>query len=89
MKLEECKDVFALLSQYLDQELSPDLCEQIEAHIANCPPCVEFLESLKKTVALCKRLGAGERPVRLSDEHKRELLAAYRKALGQASQSGE
>ena len=40
----DCKQIFALLSQYLDLELPPDACEKIEAHIAGCSPCVDFTE---------------------------------------------
>ena len=38
-------------SAYLDAELPPGDCAEIEKHIAGCPPCVEFVESLRKSVA--------------------------------------
>ncbi len=81
MKLERCQDVFALLSQYLDHELPADLCDQIEAHIADCPPCVAFLESLRKTVELCRKLQAGGVPAAARDEHRRALQEAYQRFL--------
>jgi anti-sigma factor (TIGR02949 family) len=76
----DCKQVFALLSEYLDAELSPAGCEEIRAHLAGCPPCIEFLESLKRTIRLCHRSESAEAPP-LAPETREQLLAAYRKAL--------
>ena len=53
-KHDKCKEVFAMLSDYLNMELPPEACQEIEAHIAGCRPCVEFAESLRKTVDLCR-----------------------------------
>jgi len=78
---ERCKEVFALLSDYLNLELPPEACQEIEAHIAGCAPCVEFAESLKKTVALCRKYEPSEPPRPLGDEAKTQLLEAYRKML--------
>jgi RNA polymerase sigma-70 factor (ECF subfamily) len=82
----DCKEVFALLSQWLDLELPPDSCQEIEKHLAGCPPCIEFAESLRKTVALCRQYQETEVPAPLGDEAKRELLGAYQKML--AARSG-
>ena len=38
--MDDCKEIFARLSEYLDAELPPDACADIEAHIAGCAPCV-------------------------------------------------
>src|ERR1035438_689353 len=51
-RTEKCKDIFSLLSDYLNLELPPDACHEIEAHLAGCPPCIEFAESLRKTVEI-------------------------------------
>ena len=77
----DCNEVFALLSQYLDLELPPDACRVIEDHIQDCPPCIEFAESLKKTIALCRRYSPGEVPSPLGEESRLELEAAYRRML--------
>ena len=78
---QECKEIFALLSQYLDLELPADACRAIEAHIKDCPPCIEFAESLKKTVDLCRHYSKSEVPCPLSEEARSELEAVYRKML--------
>ncbi len=79
--MENCKDIFAALSEYLDAELTPETCAEIEAHLAGCPPCIEFLRSLKSTVTLCRDCPPAEAPAPLSDADKQKLLAAYRKSI--------
>jgi RNA polymerase sigma-70 factor, ECF subfamily len=78
---EGCKEVFALLSQYLDLELPPEACRDMEAHLAGCPPCIEFAESLRKTVALCHRYQAHEMPGPISQEARQRLMEAWQRAL--------
>ncbi len=78
---ESCKEVFALLSQYLDLELPPESCQEIEAHLSGCAPCVEFVNSLRKTIELCRAYEPSEMPAPLSAEARSELLGAYQKIL--------
>lgn len=51
---KECREHFIRISEYLDGELDADLCKEIEAHLEQCPDCQNCLESLKRTIALCK-----------------------------------
>ena len=77
----DCKEVFALLSQWLDLELPPDACADIEEHLAGCPPCIEFADSLRKIVDLCRRYQPKELPAPIGQEAKAQLLEAYRRML--------
>ena len=78
---EKCKEVFALLSDYLNLELPPDSCAVIETHLAGCPPCIEFVESLRKTVELCRQYRPTELPQTISQQARNQLLEAYRRAV--------
>jgi len=80
-RAEKCKEVFSLLSEYLNLELPPDACQEMEAHIAGCPPCIEFAESLRKTVDLCRHYEPSEVPEPLGQEAREKLLEAYRQML--------
>jgi anti-sigma factor RsiW len=79
-----------MLSDYLNLELPPEACHEIEAHIAGCPPCIEFAESLRKTVDLCRRYQPAELPRPMGQEAKAQLLDAYKKMLAarMSDQSG-
>ena len=76
---EECKEIVSLLSEYLTLELPPGACREIDAHLAGCPPCIEFVESLRKTVELCKRYQPAELPEPLGAEARaeRKMLESY------------
>lgn len=74
----ECKEIFAQLSAYIDAELPNATCEEIQAHIADCPPCVEFVNSLRRTVDLCHGHASLERPAPLTSQARERLLEAYR-----------
>ena len=78
---EKCKEIFSLLSEYLNLELPPDACQETEAHLAGCSPCIEFAESLRKTVELCRRYRPAELPEPLGKGAREELLGAYQKML--------
>jgi len=73
--------VFALLSEHLDGELPPASCEELERHILDCEPCVEFIESLKKSIALGRTYQPCGEPSRISPEVKRSLRDAYERVL--------
>jgi RNA polymerase sigma-70 factor (ECF subfamily) len=77
---EDCKQIFATLSEYLDMELPPEACREMEAHLDGCPPCVEFAESLRKTVALCREYHPSEMPAPISQEARERLQEAWRRA---------
>jgi hypothetical protein len=80
--MDNCKEVFALLSDYLNLELPPEACKAIDEHLSGCAPCIEFVESLRKAVSLCKRYQPSEMPEPMSTKARDALLAAYNKTLG-------
>ena len=50
-----CLELFEKLSEYLDNELDEATCKDIEKHIKACVPCFVCLQTLKRTVDLCKQ----------------------------------
>ena len=58
---QHCLERFEKLSEYIDGELDHTTCEVIERHAKDCVACFSCMETLKKTVALCKN--AQEQPV--------------------------
>lgn len=81
MTAMECKEIFEKLSEYLDGELPPELCEQMRGHIEDCPPCVEFISSLQKTVDLCRQLpSTGSSPA--PEEVKQKIRALWKRDSG-------
>jgi anti-sigma factor (TIGR02949 family) len=79
---KECREVLARVSEYLDQELPPDVCERIQAHLEGCAPCESLAEEMKRSLAAIREYRDGEAPGPLAAEVRDRLLAAYRRAIG-------
>jgi RNA polymerase sigma-70 factor (ECF subfamily) len=52
----ECRDLFANLSEYLDNRVEPLTCDQMRVHIEGCPTCVAFLRDLRAAIDRCRSL---------------------------------
>ncbi|MFO0584323.1 MAG: anti-sigma factor [Anaeromyxobacter sp.] len=50
-----CEEVLALLSDYLDGELSPVELGKVEAHLSACDGCTKFGGQFRATVVALKR----------------------------------
>jgi anti-sigma factor RsiW len=46
----------------VDGELDPDLCAEIERHMAECGDCRIVVDTLRKTVSLYRRYGHEDVP---------------------------
>jgi anti-sigma factor RsiW len=51
-----CRELFERLSEYVDGELSQEICEEVRKHMEGCDPCVNFAKTLKTTAEMCRRL---------------------------------
>ncbi len=65
-----CREVILdYLSDYLDANLSPDIVEELERHLAACKPCVAYLNTYRRTRELTGRAA----PPAMPDEMKAHL----------------
>jgi RNA polymerase sigma-70 factor (ECF subfamily) len=53
---DECQELFANLSEYLDGRVEPVTCDQMRGHIEACPSCVAFLRDLRAAIDRCRSL---------------------------------
>lgn len=72
-----CRDLAARLSEYLDHEIDPGACAEIEGHLDDCPPCRDFLESLRRTVGLVREGAPSAESI--PDDVKKRIVEAYRR----------
>ena len=70
---EHCLEMFKRLSEYLDNELDEITCNEIEQHVKECVPCFSCLQTLKRTVDLCKQTANKPVPEAFSQKLK-ELI---------------
>ena len=84
----DCDRIFALLSEYLDRDLAPATCEELEVHLSACPECIDFLRSLKRSMSLCHQLGRSITTPSPDQKSMAELRGAYQAMLARTRRSG-
>lgn len=72
-----CKQITALLHDYVHNKLSRKLKQEFEQHLSICPDCVSFFNTYKKTVAMTRSLDAAALPSRV----RNNVLAFLRKRM--------
>jgi anti-sigma factor RsiW len=73
-----CKDAIAILADYLESTLSPELVEKLEAHLRDCAPCRAYLATYRKTKSLAADAGRVEMPEEMKTRLRDLLLAQLR-----------
>jgi len=72
-----CKEVILdYLADYLDKALSPEVLADFERHLADCPPCVAYLNTYKKTQDLTRQAIPQAMPEELK-AHLRQFLLKH------------
>lgn len=66
---QQCRSLFARLSEYLDNELDGETRRFVDEHLRTCQPCRVCLTTLKRTVAFLR----STRPVRLPEGYSQRL----------------
>ncbi|MDX2154518.1 MAG: zf-HC2 domain-containing protein [Bryobacteraceae bacterium] len=69
------------LSRELDADVSPENLAEMDRHIQGCAPCVEYLESVKKSIELCKAHLPVDQPRPLDSATRNELRAAWQRVM--------
>ncbi len=85
-----CRQLFAKLSDYLDDSLDDSLCQELEKHFAGCAPCEAFLSSLERTIEQCRKFQPPCQPSGEAARARQRLLAQYYEAIAASrTSSGE
>lgn len=80
-RTRNCKQMFAELSDYLDEELDDSLCAEMEKHMEGCEPCKAFLASLEETIRTCRTAPNEPPDARVAASLRRELLSKYQELM--------
>ena len=70
-----CRDAVALMAAYLDDALATQDRDRLEAHLAECPHCSEYLAQLRSTIDALGRVEVDDLP----DEAVDDLVELYRR----------
>ncbi len=76
-----CRELVDFLMDYEDGELPEAQRVSFEAHLAECPPCIAYLDSYRETVRLGRAACADEdEPADAPPELIEAILAARRRS---------
>lgn len=67
-----CDELLKILNEYVDGEIDPAICRELETHLADCDPCRVVVDNMRQTIRLYR------------NEQELELPAAFRHRLHQA-----
>lgn len=70
-----CRDAVALMTDYLDGALSRRDASRLEAHLAACPHCHEYLAQIRTLIASSGQV----EPDDLAPDALDDLVALYRR----------
>jgi anti-sigma factor RsiW len=70
-----CRQAVSLMTDYLDGALDRRDRDRLEAHLAGCPHCSEYLAQIRATIAAAGRV----EPDDLSAEALGDLVELYRR----------
>jgi anti-sigma factor RsiW len=69
-----CRELVEVITDYLEDRLSPDDRVRFEIHLAECEACRTYVDQFRQTVRVLGRLPEES----LSDDARKALLAAFR-----------
>lgn len=69
-----CRELVELITDYLEDRLTPRDRSRFEAHLAECEACRVYLEQFRQTIRVLGRLPEES----LSSDARDALLAAFR-----------
>ncbi len=70
-----CVEVVELISDYIEEALTRSQRRRLEAHLAGCEHCAEYLVQMRTTIALTGRLAVSD----LTPEMRHDLVELYRR----------
>jgi RNA polymerase sigma-70 factor (ECF subfamily) len=73
--VDRCRDVPMLFSRYLEGEIAPEICAEMEEHLEGCARCRGACQSLKRTLALCRASDLPDVPASLRESVRTAIRA--------------
>jgi Putative zinc-finger len=77
-----CEDFFAEFADYLENQVSPEVRQELELHLSQCHACHVLCDSTSKTIKIVSESSSFELPQSVSDPIIERVMAKLRKAPG-------
>ena len=76
-----CRDVIALVLEYLEEALDPETGAALDSHLEGCAPCRAYLRTYERSRRLVGDVARNEMPAELTARLRELLLASHRARL--------
>jgi anti-sigma factor RsiW len=84
MDRKSCRDVIDILLDYVEGALTAEDRASVDAHLADCPPCIDFVRSYRETPRILRDVTA-----RVMPDDVKQRLRAFLDEKGSGGQFGE
>lgn len=71
--MRSCKELVDLMADYLEGQLDPEVARDLDQHLTDCPPCLNFLKTYRATTRLIREVACEEIPPELGERLERFL----------------
>jgi len=78
-KTLSCQEFVELVTEYLENNLLPEVRQLFDEHREVCPGCETYLDQIRQTISTLRHLGEDQVP----PETKQKLLLAFRQLQSQ------
>jgi predicted anti-sigma-YlaC factor YlaD len=69
-----CRELVEVVTDYLEDAMSPDERRRFEKHLRECPYCIEYLDQMRQVAHDLGDLGGAT----IAPERRHALVAAFR-----------
>lgn len=73
-----CEEFFAEFGDYLENQVSPEIRQELELHLSQCRACQVLCDSSRKTVKIVTESSSFELPQSVSDPIIERVIAKLR-----------
>jgi predicted anti-sigma-YlaC factor YlaD len=56
MKSPEHQEIYKQICDFMGEDLDASACKEVADHLASCPKCKVYFDTVKKTVTLCQEI---------------------------------
>jgi Predicted transmembrane transcriptional regulator (anti-sigma factor) len=77
----KCEDLLKAISDYIDGEIDPSICEELEKHLQDCDPCKIVVDTVRKTILLYKGTELYELPYEVKERLHKLLREKWREEI--------
>ena len=78
-----CEELLAMLNEYVDGTIAPEVCDRFRHHLDGCNPCQVVVDNIRKTITLYKEGQEVVIPIEFKKTLQENLRKKWREMHGE------